>query len=631
MNPVRMSCVILYFIFFSTQLLLASPKGGILKIGLEHRQRPELFAVVLPEVQTDTIHTLSLYTIHGRKVYQETQKVHDHKFVSSDLSRRIALLPLGIYFYKIEPVGLRTSLLPLQDMGFKESLLFENISDTNLPADSTYGGLTKSGDLNGDKALDFVIAHNYDRSQPNILINNGDGCFDFAPKDCIPIDRFSTTDLELFDADSDGDLDLFFTAVDTATFASSSKISNRLLFNDGSGRFTDVSDTNLPNIETICYNVTSGFINQDSFPDLVITGELSYQEPYRSLLFVLINNGKGKFSDQSSIFLPEKLTYGVFDVAISDINQDNRADILLANCRSTIISEDSPEPIFTFSGQDAILVQNEENRFVDETLTHMPPEPENDGSFLVLTADINNDNAPEIFYISIFWITENKKVCTLYINDRNGNFEQASTEYLDLPETTWINDICLADFDNNGSTDLFMTNINPMSESGLSPDFLYLNENGCFYNASDRMPDNFDFSVSASSLDMDSDGDADLFVSNSTHIVGGMAKNLLLENLTIETGVKRNQLTPEGYILFQNYPNPFNPHTEICYSLLQTGPVSLKVFDIVGREVTTLVQEVQNVGLHRVSFSGAGLPSGVYFYQLRCGTEVQVKKMLLLQ
>lgn len=88
---------------------------------------------------------------------------------------------------------------------------------------------------------------------------------------------------------------------------------------------------------------------------------------------------------------------------------------------------------------------------------------------------------------------------------------------------------------------------------------------------------------------------------------------------------------PDQHDLEQNYPNPFNPQTEIRYTLDQTGPVSLKVFDIVGREVTTLVQEVQKAGSHSVSFSGVGLPSGVYFYQLRCRGEVQVKKMLLLK
>lgn len=88
---------------------------------------------------------------------------------------------------------------------------------------------------------------------------------------------------------------------------------------------------------------------------------------------------------------------------------------------------------------------------------------------------------------------------------------------------------------------------------------------------------------------------------------------------------------PDKLYLEQNNPKPFNPQTEIRYTLDRSGPVSLKIFDLVGREVQTLVQQVQSAGSHRVSFSGARLPSGVYFYQLRCGSECQVKKMLLLR
>ena len=88
---------------------------------------------------------------------------------------------------------------------------------------------------------------------------------------------------------------------------------------------------------------------------------------------------------------------------------------------------------------------------------------------------------------------------------------------------------------------------------------------------------------------------------------------------------------PDKLYLEQNYPNPFNAQTEIRYALQQTGPVSLKVFDIVGREVATLVQEVQNAGSYNITFDGAGVPSGIYFYQLQFGAEYRVKKMLLLR
>jgi len=83
--------------------------------------------------------------------------------------------------------------------------------------------------------------------------------------------------------------------------------------------------------------------------------------------------------------------------------------------------------------------------------------------------------------------------------------------------------------------------------------------------------------------------------------------------------------------LFQNYPNPFNPSTTIRFSLPQRSYVMLKVFDVLGREVATLVDEELNQGEHSVVFDAKGLPSGVYFYRLQSGKFVQQRKMVLVK
>jgi len=85
------------------------------------------------------------------------------------------------------------------------------------------------------------------------------------------------------------------------------------------------------------------------------------------------------------------------------------------------------------------------------------------------------------------------------------------------------------------------------------------------------------------------------------------------------------------YSLFQNYPNPFNPVTIIRYQLPITSRVTLKVFDILGREVETLVNEEKPAGKYEVKFNASDLSSGVYFYQLKIGSFIQTKKMLLLK
>jgi hypothetical protein len=96
------------------------------------------------------------------------------------------------------------------------------------------------------------------------------------------------------------------------------------------------------------------------------------------------------------------------------------------------------------------------------------------------------------------------------------------------------------------------------------------------------------------------------------------------------TNVEENQ-EPLSFELQQNYPNPFNPSTLIQYSIAESGTVNLVVYDVIGREVAELVNTQQSSGRYQVSFNASGLSSGVYFYQLRSGSSVITKKMMLIK
>jgi hypothetical protein len=88
---------------------------------------------------------------------------------------------------------------------------------------------------------------------------------------------------------------------------------------------------------------------------------------------------------------------------------------------------------------------------------------------------------------------------------------------------------------------------------------------------------------------------------------------------------------PSAYALYQNYPNPFNPSTTIKFELPRTAYVTLGVYDILGRQVSVLVNERRNAGIHEVKFDGSGLSSGVYFCRIEAGSFVQTRKLLLLR
>ncbi len=88
---------------------------------------------------------------------------------------------------------------------------------------------------------------------------------------------------------------------------------------------------------------------------------------------------------------------------------------------------------------------------------------------------------------------------------------------------------------------------------------------------------------------------------------------------------------PQKFALEQNYPNPFNPSTEIGYQIPNEGRVSLKIYDVLGKEVVTLVNDVKSTGTYSVQFDATKYSSGIYFYTLRSGNAFQTKRMLLLR
>jgi hypothetical protein len=92
-----------------------------------------------------------------------------------------------------------------------------------------------------------------------------------------------------------------------------------------------------------------------------------------------------------------------------------------------------------------------------------------------------------------------------------------------------------------------------------------------------------------------------------------------------------NELQPLTYNLEQNYPNPFNPSTTISYSIPASSFVTLKVFDILGNEISSLVNEEMSAGNYEVEFNAVNLPSGVYFYRLQTANFVETRKMVLMK
>lgn len=121
--------------------------------------------------------------------------------------------------------------------------------------------------------------------------------------------------------------------------------------------------------------------------------------------------------------------------------------------------------------------------------------------------------------------------------------------------------------------------------------------------------------------------------SNQSYVyIGTYGRGIFKRKLNAEViSVSNSSEIVKNYFLRQNYPNPFNPSTKIDYKLAAAGNVELKIYDALGKEVKTLINERQTAGTHSAAFNGANLPSGIYFYKLVTDNFSDVKKMILVK
>jgi hypothetical protein len=120
-----------------------------------------------------------------------------------------------------------------------------------------------------------------------------------------------------------------------------------------------------------------------------------------------------------------------------------------------------------------------------------------------------------------------------------------------------------------------------------------------------------------------------VYVSGSYAYVADWGSMIILDpNLT---GIEEFETVPALFMLSQNYPNPFNAQTTIQYSLPIQSTVKIDIFDILGRRIKTLAEEIKPAGDHQAIWDASGQSSGIYFYRIKAGDKAETKKMVLLK
>ena len=414
--------------------------------------------------------------------------------------------------------------------------------------------------------------------------------------------------------DLDGDNDSDAVIVDYLYYT-------KIWFNDGHGNFTDSGQSiGVPNERG--HGAAIGDLDGDGDNDIFFVNN---EGPNR----IYFNNGGGVFTDSG-----QRLgSFAYLSVILSDVDGDNDLDAILANALGPgEIWLSDGNGVFTNSGQNIGT----------------------NAAFYMGVADLDGDNDPDIF------LNNKDAYDEVWLNDGDGNFTN-SGQNIGIQQS-WGR-IALSDVDNDGNVDAFITNY----ELGISK--VWVNNGQGTFSEHSSYPGNGEYVVMG---DLDNDGDidavtcgieknikiwlndgtgnfiylgslgynglsvclADVDNDNDNDVaVGfweGSGGNKIFINQTI-TGIENISFIPTKFKLFQNYPNPFNPITTIRYQIPEASFISLKVFDVIGNEIATLVNEEKAVGNFEVNFDGTQLTSGIYFYQLKSEGFLETKKMLLLK
>ncbi len=512
---------------------------------------------------------------------------------------------------------------------------YEDVTSEYLPIEEWDAGDIEVADLNGDGKMDIVFSINYyDEildSRPRIWIQTPTGNFIDETDIRFPALQAPCNDIELFDIDSDNDIDIFLTGYSSSSYY----LPAGLLVNDGTGIFTDESTERLPQFiyPNFVFFAEAANLDSNQSIDLIVN---VFSEPdtitYQSIIpEIWMNNGSGYFIQDSQGRLPNTDNYGFFELITTDVDNNSLCDIIFANTES-IIYDNFGNIITILSGRNACFLNNGDGFYSDETVLRMPEQDDTSTRDLAID-DIDNDGDLDILEVGMGFDPLCQQV-RLLTNNGNGfyNVSYGSLPYL----SGWFNDSQFGLLDDDEFPDLFMIRVQ-LGEPYM--DILLTNNgDGTFIDTSSLLPSVLDFSVSCALFDHQIDNDIDILIANTGYLVGEFDQNLLYHNSLNPTSIEDYSITnPSIYVLSQNYPNPFNPTTTIEFSIQNDSNIELSIYNIKGQKIKQLLNDHKSPGNHSIVWDGDDnnkkpVSSGIYYYKLSInGKTVAVTKCLLLK
>ncbi len=453
-------------------------------------------------------------------------------------------------------------------------------SSTGVGVPITYQSTTAAwGDINKDGQLDLYVC-NYGNieghgEEPNILYkNNGNGTFTNITNTAGVADSIFKKPLAvvIFDYDLDGWQDIYI-AMD--------KYQRSTLFrNLGNGTFQDVTYFS----GTMCFfdamGIAVGDYNHDGLFDMHVSNGPPGNATFK-------NNGNGTFTN-TAVPTGTAVNKECWGNLFVDYNNDGWCD-LFATAASGI------------DMMDAFLKNNGNNTFTNNGFSIGIRDSAL--SYGAAKCDYNNDGYPDLFVV---------------MSDTNSHFYRNSGG-----SNNWMKLKCIGVQSNKDAIGTIVT----AYYGGQMNRQVILGGNS--FLSSDDVELIFGIGTSAV-IDSVVIRWTNGIVDRSQNIIPNARYTAVEGSGVIGITPVSNEI-PSTYKLYQNYPNPFNPSTNIKFSVPARSFVQLKVFDQLGREVATLVNEQLNPGTYETNFNASGFSSGVYFYSITAGDYGETKKMILVK
>ena len=497
----------------------------------------------------------------------------------------------------------------------------------------------QQGDIDNDGDIDFVLLNKHSIAP---YFNNGDGVFENSLYYTIGCQYYFNEDASftLADFDADNDPDIYYMGQFREEEPGYNCIESRVYLNNGSGGYNGYNVINphsplgmvtgdlnndrkidiiMPPYQALYFadfigfsvhpypgSATTGDFDGDGDLDLINPGAVNSQP------IIYYNDGNGNFTSVTSLITESE--GGGFPCG--DFDNDGDIDILKGGSEVGVFNLLKNSASCAINGSSIVLV-NSTNLFTTELNPDAYFELSNyDQADAEIISDPHNDSViinagSRLGHFVLYYVTPDFTVCSkpVYIDN------PMPVELTGFSSMIFLNDVTLiwstSSELNNSGFEIERSNVKVQPSNEWNK-IGFVSGNGTStdihnYEFTEKNLNSGKYKYRLKQIDFN--GNFDYFE--------------LAEEVNI--GI------PDKYSLSQNYPNPFNPVTNLEFGISNLGFVTLKIYDVIGRELVTLVNETKEPGYYTIRFDGSNLSSGVYFYRMTAGDYVAVKKFVVLK